>query len=83
MESENTINSTNRKTSRKKLIVIALIPLIVLSGMLVFLLGPGMSILKAGIPLPEVTIEKIEFQNDKIVAFIRNTGPEGVEHCAS
>ena len=79
MESENTINSTNRKTSRKKLIVIALIPLIVLSGMLVFLLGPGMSILKAGIPLPEVTIEKIEFQNDKIVAFIRNTGPEGVE----
>ena len=79
MESENTINSTNRKTSRKKMIVIALIPLIVLSGMLVFLLGPGMSILNVGIPLPEVTIEKIEFQNDKIVAFIRNTGPEGVE----
>jgi zinc transporter ZupT len=47
--------------------------------MLVFLLGPGMSILNAGIPLPEITIEKIEFQNDKIVAFIRNTGPEGVE----
>jgi zinc transporter ZupT len=38
-----------------------------------------MSILNAGIPLPEITIEKIEFQNDKIVAFIRNTGPEGVE----
>ncbi|HEX5975925.1 MAG TPA: ZIP family metal transporter, partial [Nitrososphaeraceae archaeon] len=46
--------------------------------MLVFLLGPGMSILNIGIPLPEITIEKIEFQNDKIVAFIRNTGPEGV-----
>lgn len=60
------------------MIVIALIPLIVLSGMLVFLLGPGMSILNIGIPLPEITIEKIEFQNDKIVAFIRNTGPEGV-----
>ena len=80
MESdENRIDRNNRKTSRKKMIVIALIPLIVLSGMLVFLLGPGMSILNAGIPLPEVTIEKIEFQNDKIVAFIRNTGPEGVE----
>jgi zinc transporter, ZIP family len=76
---ENRIDRNNRKTSRKKMIVIALIPLIVLSGMLVFLLGPGMSILNAGIPLPEVTIEKIEFQNDKIVAFIRNTGPEGVE----
>jgi zinc transporter ZupT len=47
--------------------------------MLVFLLGPGMSILNIGIPLPEITIEKIEFQNDKIVAFIRNTGPEGVD----
>ena len=72
-------NRNNRKTSRKKMIVIALIPLIVLSGMLVFLLGPGMSILNIGIPLPEITIEKIEFQKDKIVAFIRNTGPEGVD----
>lgn len=72
-------NRNNRKTSRKKMTVIALIPLIVLSGMLVFLLGPGMSILNIGIPLPEITIEKIEFQNDKIVAFIRNTGPKGVD----
>jgi ZIP family zinc transporter len=80
MESEeNRINRNNSKTSRKKMFIIALIPLIVLSGMLVFLLGPGMSILNAGIPLPKITIEKIEFQNDKIVAFIRNTGPEGVE----
>ncbi len=80
MESdENIIDRNNSKTNRKKMIVIALIPLIVLSGMLVFLLGPGMSLLNIGIPLPEITIEKIEFQNDKIVAFIRNTGPEGVE----
>lgn len=80
MESDkNRIDRNNSKTNRKKMIVIALIPLIVLSGMLVFLLGPGMSLLNIGIPLPEITIEKIEFQNDKIVAFIRNTGPEGVE----
>lgn len=80
MESdENRIDRNNSKTSRKKMFIIALIPLIVLSGMLVFLLGPGMSILNAGIPLPKITIEKIEFQNDKIVAFIRNTGPEGVD----
>ena len=80
MESdEDRIKRNNSKTSRKKMFIIALIPLIVLSGMLVFLLGPGMSILNAGIPLPKITIEKIEFQNDKIVAFIRNTGPEGVE----
>ena len=80
MESDvNKIDRNHRKTSQKKMIGIALIPLLVLSGMLIFLLGPGMSILNIGIPLPEITIEKIEFQTDKIVAFIRNTGPEGVE----
>jgi zinc transporter, ZIP family len=80
MESDkNRIDRNNNKVSRKKMIAIALIPLIVLSGMLVFLFGPGMSILNIGIPLPEITIEKIEFQNDKIVAFIRNTGPEEIE----
>jgi zinc transporter, ZIP family len=81
MESdENRIDRRNNmKVSRKKMIAIALIPLIVLSGMLVFLFGPGMSILNTGIPLPEITIEKIEFQNDKIIAFIRNTGPEEIE----
>lgn len=80
MESENRIDRRNNmKVSRKKMIAIALIPLIVLSGMLVFLFGPGMSILNKGIPLPEITIEKIEFQNDKIIAFIRNTGPEEIE----
>ena len=78
MESENRIDS-NRKISRKKMIAIALIPLIVLAGMLVFLFGPGMSLLNIGIPLPEITIEKIEFQNNKIIAFIRNTGPEEIE----
>ena len=75
----NKLDRNNKKPTQKKMIGIALIPLLVLSGMLVFLLGPGMSILNIGIPLPEITIEKIEFQNDKIVAFIRNTGPEGVE----
>ena len=78
MDSENRIDKNNKKTSRKKMITIALIPFVVLSGMLIFLFGPGMSILNIGIPLPEITIEKIEFQNDKIIAFIRNTGPEDI-----
>ena len=61
------------------MIVIAIIPFIVLTAMLVFLFGPGMSLLNAGISLPEITIEKIEFQKDRIVAYIRNTGPEQIE----
>jgi zinc transporter, ZIP family len=79
MEPENRIdNKDNKKISQKKLIAIALIPFVVLSGMLIFLFGPGMSILNIGIPLPEITIEKIEFKNEKIIAFIRNTGPEEI-----
>jgi ZIP family zinc transporter len=45
--------------------------------MIVFLFSPaGQSLLqKSGNSLPEVTIERIEFQDSKIVAFLRNTGP--------
>jgi zinc transporter, ZIP family len=78
MEIENRINR-NRNSSRKKIIAIALIPLLVLAGMIIFLFGPGQSFLNTGIPLPEITIERIEFQEGKIVAYIRNTGPEAVE----
>ena len=79
MKPEKKIDRNNINTSHKKMIVIAIIPFIVLAAMLVFLFGPGMSILNAGISLPEITIEKIEFQTDKIVAYIRNTGPEQIE----
>ena len=78
MEIENRIDR-NRNSSRKKIIAIALIPLLVLAGMIIFLFGPGQSFLNTGIPLPEITIERIEFQEGKIVAYIRNTGPEEVE----
>jgi ZIP family zinc transporter len=68
-----------KKLSSGKMIAIALIPIAVLAGMIVFLFGPAQSLLNAGIPLPEVTIERIEFQEGKVVAYIRNTGPEEIE----
>ena len=44
--------------------------------MIVFLFGPGqLLLLKSGNSLPEITIERIEFQDGKIVALLRNTGP--------
>lgn len=67
------------KVSSAKMIAIALIPIAVLAGMVVFLFGPGQSLLNAGIPLPDVTIERIEFQEDEVVAYVRNTGPEEIE----
>jgi zinc transporter, ZIP family len=66
----------DKQISTKKMICIALIPIVVLAGMIVFLFGPGQSfLLNSGNPLPEITIERIEFQDGKIVALLRNTGP--------
>ncbi len=68
--------SIYRQISGKKLIAFAIIPFVVLTAMILFLFSPvGQSSLNSGVPVPEVTIEKIEFQEGKIVAFIRNTGP--------
>jgi zinc transporter ZupT len=73
------IKNSERRISRKMMICIALIPIVVLSGMIVFLYGPGQSLLlNSGNPLPEITIERIEFQDHKIIAFLRNTGPTAV-----
>ncbi|MGH9952462.1 MAG: ZIP family metal transporter, partial [Nitrososphaeraceae archaeon] len=42
----------------------------------IFLLSPyGQSLINTGIPLPQVTIEKVEFHDNQILAYIRNTGP--------
>lgn len=61
------------------IIATALIPIVVLAGMIAFLFGPGQGLLNKGIPLPEVTIERIEFLQGKVVAHVRNTGPEEIE----
>jgi ZIP family zinc transporter len=69
----------DRQISTKRMICIALIPIVVLAGMIVFLFGPGQSfLLNSGNSLPEITIERIEFQDGKIVALLRNTGPMAV-----
>jgi zinc transporter ZupT len=56
----------------------AIIPLVILAAMIAFVLWPGNNILNIGVPLPDVTIERIEFHDSLIVAYIRNTGPETV-----
>jgi ZIP family zinc transporter len=59
-----------------KMVAVALVPLVVLAAMIAFIFGPGQQFLGTGTPLPEINIERIEFQEGgKIIAFIRNTGP--------
>ncbi len=68
--------------SRKKeikSIILAITPIIILAGMIYILLSPyGQNLINSGIPLPEVFIEKIEFHENQIIAYIRNTGPEEI-----
>jgi ZIP family zinc transporter len=61
---------------RKTPLIFALVPIVVLAAMIIFLLSPyGQSLINTGIPLPQITIEKVEFHNNQILASIRNTGP--------
>ena len=74
-------NTKATKGKRRKIasLVLAITPLIILAGMIYFLSSPfGQNLINTGVPLPEVTIEKVEFHENQVVAFIRNTGPEQV-----
>lgn len=63
------------KTSRTKLVVSGVVPLILLGAMIFYIFGPGSELLNFGVPLPEITIEKIEFVESEIHVTVRNTGP--------
>jgi zinc transporter, ZIP family len=61
---------------RKTPLILAFVPIVVLAAMIIFLLSPyGQSLINTGIPLPQVTIEKVEFHDNQILVSIRNTGP--------
>jgi ZIP family zinc transporter len=84
MEKDNEIHRSSSTSSSlqprwfaaAKMVAIALIPVVILAAMIAFIFGPGQQFLGVATPLPEISIERIEFQEaGKIVAFIRNTGP--------
>jgi len=62
-----------------KMVASAVVPLIVLGAMVAFLLWPGNNLLNIGVPLPDVTIERVEFLDGIVAAYIRNTGPQPIE----
>jgi len=68
-----------KKTSKAKLIASALIPIVMLGLMIAYIFGPGSNFLGLGVALSEITIEKIEFLDSKIIATVRNTGHIDVE----
>ena len=65
----------NQRSSQIRTVVSGLIPFVFLVIMILYLFGPGSNLLKFGIALPEITIEKVEFFDSEIHATVRNTGP--------
>ena len=66
-----------KRSLRRRTVVAAFIPFVVLAIMIFLLFSPTFqSFINTGIPLPEIAIEKIQFQESpsQIVAFIRNVG---------
>lgn len=69
----------SNKSSKAKLVASGLIPFVFLVLMIAYIFGPGSTILDLGVPLPEITIEKVDFVDSEIQATVRNTGPIPVD----
>ena len=66
------------KKSKTRLIASGLIPFAFLVIMMLYLFGPNSGLLEFGVPLPEITMEKVEFFESEIHVTVRNTGPTNV-----
>lgn len=66
-------------SSKAKIIASGLIPFAFLLVLIAYIFGPGSDLLDFGTPLPEITIEKVDFVDSEIRATVRNTGPIPVE----
>ena len=75
MEREET-NIANTYRISKRTILFGVVPIIVIGAMIILLLNsPGILFQNSVKPLPKISIEKVEFSDGGIVAFVRNTGP--------
>ena len=68
-----------KNTSKGKIIASGIAPFILLIIMIGYIFGPGSDLLDLGTPLPEISLEKIEFVESEIHVIVRNTGPISVE----
>jgi zinc transporter ZupT len=76
---ESSSKNTNHYPISKKTIVFGIVPFIVIGAMLILLLSsPGILFQSPIEPLPQISIEKVEFSDQYIIAFVRNTGPSEI-----
>ncbi|MDH5569438.1 MAG: divalent cation transporter [Nitrosopumilus sp.] len=69
----------DKKPSRVKTVASGLIPFVFVVILMAYIFGPGSDLLDLGIPLPEITIEMVDFVGSEVHATVRNTGPVPVE----
>ncbi len=69
----------SNKSSKGKILASGIIPFVFLILLIAYIFGPGSDLLDLGVPLPEITIEKVDFVDSEIQATVRNTGPISVE----
>ncbi len=69
----------SKKPSKGKLIASGVIPFAFLILLVAYIYGPGSDLLDLGVPLPEITIEMVDFVDSEIRVTVRNTGPIPVE----
>ena len=70
---------SDKKQSKGKLMASGIIPFAFLVLLMAYIFGPGSDVLDLGVPLPEITMEKIDFVDSEILVTVRNTGPISVE----
>ena len=66
-------------SGRAKLAASGAVPFVLVILLIAYVTGPGSQILDLGVPLPEVTVERVDFADSEIRATIRNTGHIPVE----
>ncbi len=69
----------SRAPSKGKMIASGIIPFAFLVLLIAYIFGPGSDVLDLGVPLPEITMEKVDFVDSEIRVTVRNTGPIPVE----
>ena len=69
----------SNKSSKVKLIASGIIPFAFLIILFAYIFGPGSELLDLGVPLPDISMEKVDFLNSEIQVTVRNTGPISVE----
>ena len=50
-------------------------PLALVALLMAYVLGPGSDVIEMGVPLPDITMERIEFAGSEVRVEVRNTGP--------